>query len=163
MAQGASVSTLPSGFLLVTLKAQPQWCTFESPAFAYAILEKPLVGEMDEPFVIHEKDQSGRIDCWLCGVVELEAFACLGWRAVTSNGLLHYVIELGGGVNKELNLTIEALTPSGFKRTIYIPRAVATGAVGMPYRKSEKTVVPVTFQALKSQTEPAVTIVDCAA
>ena len=81
----------------MTLKAQPQWCTFESPAFAYAILEKPLVGEMDEPFVIHEKDQSGRIDCWLCGVVELEAFACLGWRAVTSNGLRQYVIELAGG------------------------------------------------------------------
>ncbi len=83
-------------------------------------------------------------------------------KAMAGSVLSGNVIELGGGVNKLLNLTLEGITPAGFKRTIYIPKATATGAVGMPYKKGEKTVVPVTFQALKSD-EAAVTIVDNAA
>ena len=83
-------------------------------------------------------------------------------KAMAGSVLSGNVMTLGGGVNKLLNLTIEAITPSGFKRTIYVPRAHATGAVGMPYKKGEKTVVPITFQALKGD-EYAVLIVDCAA
>lgn len=83
-------------------------------------------------------------------------------KALAGSVLSGNVILLGAGVNKLLNLTLEGLSPAGFKRTIYIPKATATGAVGMSYKKGEKTVVPVTFQALKS-TEPACTIVECAA
>ena len=80
-------------------------------------------------------------------------------KAMAGSVLSGNVLVLGGGVNKILNLTLEGLNPAGFKRIIYIPKATATGAVGMSYRKGEKTVVPVTFQALKGD-EPAVTIVD---
>lgn len=83
-------------------------------------------------------------------------------KAMAGSALSGNVITLGGGVNKLLNLTLEGLTPAGFKRTIYLPKATATGAVGMPYKKGEKTVVPVTFQALKGE-EYAVLVVDCAA
>lgn len=83
-------------------------------------------------------------------------------KAMAGSVLSGNVITLGGGVNKLHNITLEGLSPAGFKRTIYIPRANATGAVGMPYKKGEKTVVPVTFQALKGD-EYAVLIVDCAA
>ncbi len=83
-------------------------------------------------------------------------------KAIAGSVLSGNVITLGGGVNKLLNLTLEVVTPTGFKRTYYIPRAHATGAVGIPYKKGEKTLVPVTFQALKGD-EYAVLMVDCAA
>lgn len=72
------------------------------------------------------------------------------------------VLTLGGGVNKEMNIKLVGINPAGFTREILIPKATATGAVGMPYKKGEKTIVPITFQALKSDS-PAVTIVDNAA
>lgn len=83
-------------------------------------------------------------------------------KAMAGSVLAGNVITLGGGVNKLLNLTLEGFSPAGFKRTIYLPKANATGAVGMPYRKGEKTIVPVTFQALMGD-EYAALIVDCAA
>ena len=73
------------------------------------------------------------------------------------------ILKLGGGVNKPISLQIIAANPASEIRSIVIPKATATGAVGMPYKKGEKTVVPVTFQALKTTDEPAVTIVDNAA
>jgi len=75
--------------------------------------------------------------------------------AVLSGG----VLTLGAGVNKTMNLKIAGLNPAGFTREILVPLATATGAVGMSYMKGAKTVVPVTFQALKSAS-PAVTMVD---
>lgn len=78
------------------------------------------------------------------------------------------ILTLGNGVNKTMNLKIKGKTPgttavpAGFIREILIPLATATGAVGMSYKKGEKTMVPVTFQALKGDS-PAVTIVDNAA
>ena len=68
-------------------------------------------------------------------------------------------ITLGAGVNKTMNLKIEGMNPAGFLRAIHIPLAVAGGTVGMSYKKGEKTIVPVTFKALKGD-EPACTIVD---
>lgn len=83
-------------------------------------------------------------------------------KALAGSVLSGNVITLGGGINKLLNVTLEGSTPTGFKRTIYLPKAHATGAVGMPYKKDEKNVVPVTFQVLKGD-EYAALIVDCAA
>ncbi len=62
------------------------------------------------------------------------------------------IIVIGGGVLKTLNLKIVGVSPAGYIRTILIPKASAQGAVGSSYRKGEKTVVPVTFQAIKSAT-----------
>ncbi|MCK5236329.1 MAG: hypothetical protein KAR06_05010 [Deltaproteobacteria bacterium] len=69
------------------------------------------------------------------------------------------ILTLGGGVNKTLNLKIEGTGPGGYLTSILIPKANTTGAVGFSYKKGEKTMFPVTFQALKPQDEPAVTIV----
>ena len=73
------------------------------------------------------------------------------------------IITLGGGVTKTMNLKIEGLSPAGYLRAIQIPSAVASGTVGMSYKKGEKTIVPITFKALKTQDSPACTIVDSAA
>ena len=73
------------------------------------------------------------------------------------------ILKLGAGTNKKMTLGIRGTNPAGFTRQITIPSCTATGAVGMPYKKGEKTVVPVTFQALKTTGHPAVTIVDNAA
>jgi len=70
------------------------------------------------------------------------------------------ILTLGAGVNKELNFKIAGINPAGKIREIFVPRATATGAVGMSYKKGEKTVVPVTFQALKPTTGHTCTIVD---
>ena len=70
------------------------------------------------------------------------------------------LLTLGSGVNKTLNLKIEGVTPGGFLRAIQIQKCTATGAVGQSYKKGEKTMIPVTFQALKTTGVPAVTIVD---
>ncbi|MCK4723771.1 MAG: hypothetical protein KAT75_10720, partial [Dehalococcoidia bacterium] len=79
-------------------------------------------------------------------------------KAMAGSVLLGSKLTLGAGVNKTMNLKIAGTNPAGFNREILIPLATATGAVGMAYKKGEKTVVPVTFQALKGD-EPAVTIV----
>jgi len=69
------------------------------------------------------------------------------------------VLSLDDGVNKTMNLKIKGTNPDGYNREIFIPLATATGVVGMSYKKGEKTIVPVTFQALKGVTD-ACTIVD---
>lgn len=73
------------------------------------------------------------------------------------------ILKIGAGTNKKMELILTGLNPAGYLRQISIPSCTATGAVGMPYKKGEKTVVPVTFQALKTTGHPAVTIVDNAA
>ncbi len=83
-------------------------------------------------------------------------------KAMAGSVLSGSIITLGDGVNKTMNLKIEGTNPAGYLRAIQIPLATATGAVGMAYKKGSKTVVPVTFQALKGD-GPAVTIVDNAA
>jgi len=80
-------------------------------------------------------------------------------NAMAGAVLLGSKITLGAGVNKTMNLKIEGTNPAGFHRAIHIPLAVAGGTVAMSYKKGEKTIVPVTFKALKGN-EPACTIVD---
>ena len=84
-------------------------------------------------------------------------------KAMAGSVLSGPILTLGAGVNKTMNLKIAGTNPAGFHREIFLPLATATGAVGMSYKKGVKTVVPVTFQALKPSGEPAVTIVDNAA
>ncbi len=84
-------------------------------------------------------------------------------KAMAGGLLSGSILKLGGGVNKKLTIQIRATNPASLIRAIQMPSCTATGAVGMPYKKGEKTVVPVTFQALKTTGHPAVTIVDNAA
>lgn len=83
-------------------------------------------------------------------------------KAIAGSVLSGSILTLGDGVNKTMNLKIAGTNPAGFTREILVPLATANGAVGMSYKKGEKTVVPVTFQALKGDS-PACTIVDNAA
>jgi len=79
-------------------------------------------------------------------------------KAMAGSVLSGNILTLGDGVNKTMNLKIEGTDPDGFLLAIQIPKATARGAVGMSYRKGTKTIVPVTFAALKSDS-PAMTLV----
>lgn len=84
-------------------------------------------------------------------------------KAMAGSLLSGSILKLGAGTNKKITLRLNGLNPAGFIRSILIPSCTAMGAVGMPYTKDAKTIVPVTFQALKTTGHPAVTIVDNAA
>ena len=73
------------------------------------------------------------------------------------------ILTIGAGVMKTMNIRFEGVSPEGFLRQIFLPKCTATGTVGMPYKKGEKTVVPVTLMALKPSGEAAYTVVDNAA
>lgn len=63
------------------------------------------------------------------------------------------VITLGAGAVKEIAVKIVGTnlgSGGATTRTIYLPYATAIGAVAQSYRKGEKTLVPVTFQAYKN-------------
>lgn len=83
-------------------------------------------------------------------------------KAMAGSVLSGNVITLDGGVQKEVSLRITGLNPAGYTRAIFIPKATSLGAVGMPFKKGEKTLVPVEFQALKGDSEVCL-IVDNAA
>lgn len=83
-------------------------------------------------------------------------------KAMAGAVLSGSIIKLGGGVNKTMNLKIAGTNPAGFNREILIPLATAAGAVGISYKKGTKTIVPVTFRALKGDSDACV-IVDNAA
>ena len=70
-------------------------------------------------------------------------------KAIVGSVLAGSVITIGGGVVKEMSIRIVGTNPAGFNRTIVIALATAVGTVGHMYKKGEKSVVPVTFQALK--------------
>ncbi len=80
-------------------------------------------------------------------------------KAMAGSVLSGSIIQLGGGVNKKLTLQFRFVDPASYIGAILMPSCTATGAVGMPFKKGEKTVLPVTFQALKTTGHPAVTIV----
>ncbi len=80
-------------------------------------------------------------------------------KAMAGSVLSGSILTLGAGVNKKMNIKIEGKTSGGHLASILMPKVTATGAVGIPYKKGEKTVVPLTLQALKPSGEPAVTIV----
>jgi hypothetical protein len=82
-------------------------------------------------------------------------------KAIAGSSLAASTITIGGGVNKEMSIQIVGTNPAGYARTITIALATAVGTVGMPYRKGEKTVVPVEFQALRGASDVC-TIVDSA-
>jgi len=70
-------------------------------------------------------------------------------KAIAGSILAGSVITIGNGLQKEMSIRIAGINPDGFARTIEIPLATAVGAVGHPYRKGLKSIVPVEFQALK--------------
>ena len=57
------------------------------------------------------------------------------------------VVDLGGGAQRTMALRFYGVSPGGLHRTIYIPYANPIGAVGMAYKKGEKTLIPAQFKA----------------
>jgi len=84
-------------------------------------------------------------------------------KAIAGSVLSGSKITIGAGVLKKMSIKLEGTNPAGYARSIALPLVTATGAVGMSYKKGEKTVVPVTFQALKPMSGSVCTIVDNAA
>ena len=70
--------------------------------------------------------------------------------AMAGSVLSGSVLTFGGGVQKTMSIQLTGTDPDGYALTIQIPKAVATGTVGMAFRKGSKTMIPVTFRALKS-------------
>jgi len=81
-------------------------------------------------------------------------------KAMAGSKLFGNTLSVGDGQIKEMSIRIVGKNPAGFNRTLEVPLATATGSVGMSYRKGTKTVVPVSFAALKSSSAPAYSIVD---
>ena len=81
-------------------------------------------------------------------------------KAMAGSLLSGSILKLGAGTNKKISLQIRGTNPAGYTRAVLLPSCTAMGAVGMSYKKNEKTVVPVTFQALKTTGHPACSIVD---
>lgn len=82
------------------------------------------------------------------------------FKAMAGAAQVGNVITIGGGVDKEMSIKIVGKNPAGFNRTIELPVAVASGTVGLAWRKNEKTIVPVTFEAMESTTGILGTITD---
>ncbi len=80
-------------------------------------------------------------------------------NAMAGAALSGSILTIGAGVMKTMNLKIEGITPDGFLAAIMMPKVTALGAVAQSYKKGEKTMIPITLQALKPQGEPAVTMV----
>lgn len=77
--------------------------------------------------------------------------ANLGKAMVGSDATVPTRIDLGDGVVKYVSLLLEGNAPgdNSGTRWVFIPRALATGAVGLPFKRAAKTMVPVTFTARK--------------
>lgn len=57
------------------------------------------------------------------------------------------IVDLGAGAMNTMALKITGSAPAAATRTIYVPYANPTGAIGMSYRKGEATVYPLEFKA----------------
>jgi hypothetical protein len=75
------------------------------------------------------------------------------------------VVTIGGGyagssLLQEFTLTIVGVDPAGAARTIAVTSVNPTGEVGIPYKKGEVSVIPVTFSCIVADTGIFCTITD---
>ena len=69
-------------------------------------------------------------------------------KAIPGSVLAGNVLTVGGGALQSGALTLVGKSPAGKDRTIAFTEVNPTGEVGIPYKKGEISVVPVTFSAL---------------
>ncbi len=81
-------------------------------------------------------------------------------KAIAGSVLSGNILTIGAGVLKEMSIKLTGITPAGGVRSYEFPRVTATGSVGMTFKRNEKTIVPLTFQALKPSSGPVGTFVD---
>jgi hypothetical protein len=75
------------------------------------------------------------------------------------------IVTIGGGqagapLLQEFALTIVGIDPAGTPRTIVVTAVNPTGEVGIPYKKGEVSVIPVTFSCIVADTGIFCTITD---
>ncbi len=71
-------------------------------------------------------------------------------HAIAGGSLAGAVVTIGGGTMQEIAARIVGEAPAGGTRTIYLPYVNPTGMVGMPFRRGEKTVVPITLKPFRN-------------
>lgn len=69
-------------------------------------------------------------------------------EALPGSSLVGNTLTLGGSDLQEYRLTLKGTTPAGRDRVIILTAVNPTGEVGIPYKKGEVSVVPVTYSAL---------------
>ncbi len=80
-------------------------------------------------------------------------------NAMSGGALSGNILTVGAGVRKTMNIKIVGRSPGGYITEMFLPKVVAIGAVGMSFKKDEKTMVPITLHALKPSGSPAFTVV----
>jgi hypothetical protein len=68
--------------------------------------------------------------------------------AIPGSSLAGAVITIGGDALSEFSMVLVGTDPAGAARTIALHHVNATGEVGIPFKKGEISVVPVTFSCL---------------
>lgn len=130
--------------------------TEDGVRFEYGV-EKNLIRVEERTYPIKEtiNTESLKVTANLAEATLANLFKAMAGASQVGN-----VITIGGGVDKEMSVKIVGKNPAGFNRTIELPVAVASGTVGLAWRKNEKTVVPVTFEAIESTAGILGTITD---
>lgn len=70
------------------------------------------------------------------------------------------IVTIGGGLLQEFSLVLVGEAPAAGIRTITLTKVQPIGEVGMPYKKGEVTIVPVTFACIVADTGIFGTIAD---
>ncbi len=73
------------------------------------------------------------------------------------------ITTIGGGTLQSHRLTLVGINPAGLPRVIVLTAVNPTGEVGVPYKKGEVSVVPMTFSALVSNVGVFGSLTDAAA
>jgi len=82
-------------------------------------------------------------------------------QAIPGSSLAGQTLTLGGSALQAGALVLVGKNPEGFARTITLTDVNPIGEVGIPYRKAEISIVPVTFEANVTTTDGTFgTIVD---
>lgn len=111
----------------------------------------------EEPFPVGRKIAAETLEI-VCNMAESSLYNLD--KAIAGSVLSGNILTIGDGVLKEMSIKLTGITPAGGIRSYEFPRVTATGAVGMSFRKVDKTIVPLTFQALKPSSGPVGTFVD---
>ncbi len=83
-------------------------------------------------------------------------------KSIPGSSLAGATLTLGGGALQEVEIQLIGKNPAGFDRTITLTTCNPVGEVGIPYKKDEISVIPVTFKALVNDDGEFGTIVDAA-
>jgi hypothetical protein len=83
--------------------------------------------------------------------------------AIPGASLTAPTLTIGGTALQEARLTLMGKTPASRDRVIILSAVTPTGEVGVPYKKGEVSVIPVTFSALVSDSSEFGSFFDAAA